>query len=221
MTRPVLILRPEPGASATARRAEAIGLEPICRPLFRVVARDWGPAGPVDAVMITSANAARFGGPGLTPLLRLPLHAVGATTAEAARDAGFGDVRGGVGDVATLIERIARDGARRVLHLAGEDRTPFDPRGLTVVERIVYAAELVEPAPELRPVLALRPVTLLHSARAARRFAELAGDRKGELRIATISATVLDDAGEGWERALASPTPDDDALLAVAARLCD
>lgn len=217
MSRPLLILRPEPGAGATARRAEALGLATIRRPLFRIAARDWE-AAEADAVMMTSANAARFGGPGLAPLLALPLYAVGEATGEAARGAGFTDVRCGPGDVAALIGTIARDGVERLLHLAGEDRTAFDPRGVSIAERIVYAAEPIDVV--LDDALARRPVVLLHSTRAARRFGALVDDRAG-LRIAAISAAVLAAAGGGWDSAAAAPTPDDDALLAVAARLCD
>lgn len=221
MTRPLLILRPEPGASATARRAAAIGIEAISRPLFRVVGRDWAPAGPVDAVMMTSANAARLGGRGLAALAGLPLYAVGEATGEAAREAGFVDVRRGPGDVAALIDRIRSDGVRRLLHLAGEDRTPFDARGVTLIERIVYAAEPIDPAPDLGEVLARCPVVLLHSTRAALAFAGIVDAARGTIRIAAISAGVLDAAGGGWDQSAASLAPDDDALLAVAARLCD
>jgi len=222
VSRPLLLLRPEPGASATAGRAAAIGLEAIRRPLFRIVARDWEPPGPVDAVMMTSANAARAGGGGLAALVHLPLYAVGEATGEAARGAGFADVRCGPGHVAALIERIRDEGVTRLLHLAGEDRTAFDAAGVTVIERIVYAAEPVDPVPDLADMIARQPVVLLHSTRAARAFAALvAPGAKGTIRVAAISERARAAAGDGWEQAVAAPSPDDDALLAVAARLCD
>jgi uroporphyrinogen-III synthase len=39
--RRLVILRPEPGASATADRARAMGLEPVVMPLFKVEPVDW------------------------------------------------------------------------------------------------------------------------------------------------------------------------------------
>ena len=64
--RPVLVLRPEPGAGETAARARALGLEPIVAPLFAVRPIAWAAPDPAayDAVMLTSANAARHGGDG-------------------------------------------------------------------------------------------------------------------------------------------------------------
>jgi uroporphyrinogen-III synthase len=76
--RPLLILRPEPGASATAARARAGltgGLPSRCsRP-----SRCPGPCreGSFDALLLTSANAVRLAG----ALPDLPVHAVGETSA--------------------------------------------------------------------------------------------------------------------------------------------
>ena len=83
MTAHILILRPEPGASATAAKARALGLEPIIAPLFetRAVAWDAPDAALYEAIMMTSANAARHAGAKLTALTHLPLYAGGATTA--------------------------------------------------------------------------------------------------------------------------------------------
>ena len=60
MTRPLLVLRPQPGADATAARAERRGLRAIVAPLFRIEQRAWDmPEEPFDALLITSANCAR------------------------------------------------------------------------------------------------------------------------------------------------------------------
>jgi uroporphyrinogen-III synthase len=148
---------------------------------------------------------------------RLSVYAVGEATAEAVRTAGFESVVAGPGRIQELVSIIVSDGVHSLLHLAGEDRTAFDPAGLRVETRIVYAAEPVAPTPGFAAALAEGAVTLLHSARAARRFRELAGPGH---RIAAISETVLAAAGEGWECAAIADQPDDDALLAAAARLC-
>ena len=88
----LLILRPEPGASETAARAKAIGLEPVVAPLFEIIGVAGPPVEPgrFEAVLLTSANGARHAPAGLTVL---PCFAVGERTAAAARSAGFGEVR--------------------------------------------------------------------------------------------------------------------------------
>jgi uroporphyrinogen-III synthase len=65
---------------------------------------------------------------------------------------------------------------------------------------------------------------LLHSPRAAALFAELAdaaGVSRATVRIAAISPAVLAAAGAGWAAGIAASSPDDDALLAAAARMCE
>ena len=87
----VLVLRPEPGASTTVKHARERGLDAIAIPLFEIepVAWDVPEAGGYDGLLLTSANAIRHGGKGLNELRGLPVHAVGAATAKAARDARF------------------------------------------------------------------------------------------------------------------------------------
>ncbi|HEV2815701.1 MAG TPA: uroporphyrinogen-III synthase [Allosphingosinicella sp.] len=210
----VLVLRPQPGADETAARARAIGLEPVVAPLFAIRALAWSPpdASEFDAVLLTSANAARHGGDGMTPFMRLPCYAVGERTADAARAAGFADVRTGPSDGAALVAMARQEGAEALLHLGGRDHVALDG-----VARIpVYAAE----AAGALPTDAERAVVLIHSARAAARFADLAGDRRGAFRIAAISAEAAAAAGPGWRTMAIAAAPRDQALLELAAKLC-
>ena len=213
MTRPVLVLRPQPGADATAARARALGLEPIVAPLFTIEHRDWtAPAEPPDALLVTSANAARA-----AHRLPLPAYAVGDATAARLHAEGLANVVTGPGGVQPLIDRAVADGCRALLHLAGEDRTPFDPRGLRIETRIVYAAVEATPSPHFCDALARDAIAVLHSARAARRFRMLAGPNR---RIVAISPAVAAAAGPGWAEVAIAEQPIDAALLAAAARLC-
>jgi len=63
-------------------------------------------------------------------------------------------------------------------------------------------------------------VALIHSPRAGRRFAEVAGDRS-EIRIAAISTAAADAVGLGWKAVAVADQPSDEGLLALAARLCN
>jgi uroporphyrinogen-III synthase len=216
MTR-VLVLRPEPGASATVERARRHGLDAISVPLFTVEPMAW--AAPdlsgFDALLLTSANAVRHGGEGLAKLRVLPVHAVGAATAEAARDAGFDIATIGSDGVDRLLASLDPDA--KLLHLCGEERlTPVNARQ-AIAAVAVYRASVV-PNPKLDNAGSC--VALIHSPRAGRRFAELVGDRS-RIAIAAVSRASADAAGDGWAKVEAAESPDDDALLALAARLCN
>ena len=209
----LLIVRPRPGADESAARARALGLAPIVAPLFETRPLDWAPPDPggFDAILLTSANAARLGGEGLRPLLALPCYAVGERTAEAARAAGFTDVRTGPSDGSALAAMAERDGATSLLHLGGRDHVAIG--GATHIA--VYASER---AGALPPDLG-EALILLHSARAASLLAELAADR-GRIAIAAISAQVAQAAGAGWKSVAVADAPRDEALLELAAKLC-
>ncbi len=103
----ILILRPQPGADATAARARSMGLEARTAPLFTILPLDWEPPDPseVQATLLTSANAARQAGPAAGGFADLPCYAVGGATALAAKEIGFTDLRIGSSDGAELIAR--------------------------------------------------------------------------------------------------------------------
>ncbi len=220
MTSALLVLRPEPGASATARSARAMGLDAIVAPLFTFRPLDWHlPERTPEAVLLTSANAARVGGPALALLLSLPLYAVGEATAAAARAVGFTRIVTGEGGVEEIVARAADDGIGHLLHLAGrEHRIPAD-MPLTIERRLVYAADPVDTLPEPAARALPDAVALLHSPRAAALFATLV--EPGAVRIATISPATRDAAGAGWRAAAVAAQPSDASLLAAAAKLCN
>ena len=210
--RPLLLLRPQPGLAVSAKRARSLGLAVVEAPLFTVEPVAWHPPDALpDALLITSANAVRHGGAALARLRNLPVHAVGAATAEAARDAGFTLVSIGSGDVNALLDSI--EPAQRLLWLAGAERKAVRRDGLDAV--VVYRTiPLKVQLPRLDGM-----VVAVHSARAAARLAELASER-GACRIAAISVDAAALAGAGWESVDVAPAPTDAALLALAARLC-
>src|SRR3546814_17582882 len=81
----VLVTRPEPGASTTARRLAALGHDVMTAPLFFVHSVDWTPHGEqFDALKLTSANAVRLAGPLPDRWMALPCYAVGNAPAHTA-----------------------------------------------------------------------------------------------------------------------------------------
>jgi uroporphyrinogen-III synthase len=154
----------------------------------------------------------RHGGTNLAALKLLPVHAVGAATAAAARDAGFHIETVGSGNASELLASLPA--SLRLLHLAGVDRHEASDGQLDV--RIVYRSIPIE-TPDL-PSLDGR-VAAVHSSRAAARLAELAGNRNST-SIAAISAAAAAACGSGWERVDIAEQSNDSSLLALAAMLC-
>jgi uroporphyrinogen-III synthase len=218
LTRSLLIVRPEPGASATAERAASLGMKPIIMPFFAAHALAWTPppANDFDAVMLTSANAARLGGPALARYHALPLFAVGDATAIAAGHAGFVHIITGMADANALVSRAASDGFYRLLHLCGHTHVTLHPLGCAITAIPVYEAAATDTI-----ALPAGPfIALVHSPRAAARLAELAGDRSA-IDLVAISRAARTAAGDGWHSVSTAAVPTDAAMLAIAARLCD
>lgn len=213
----LVVLRPEPGLSETLARAAAAGLPAVGMPLFTVRASAWTmPDKRPDALLLTSANAARLGGVGLAELRPVPVYTVGPATAAAARAAGFERVIAGDDGVDAIVARAAADGRGALLHLCGREHRAPTAAPLPIARQVVYAADPVAMLPPLPP----RPVALLHSPRAAALFAQLAPDR-AHVAIAAISEAARVAAGPGWRADAVAARPLDAALLAAAAKLCD
>lgn len=204
----LLILRPEPGASASVARARAMGIEALACPLFEVVPVPWTVVpDDYDGIVATSANAFRHGGVGLDALRALPVHAVGEATAKAAREAGFSFASVGDGGAAAMALPPGR-----WLHLAGRDHVRVP--GTTAV--VVYESRALDPAP-LPDVAGM--VIAVHSARAGARLAELASDR-ASASIVAISAAAAEACGPGWAEVAVADVPREAAVLALAGQLC-
>lgn len=227
--RPVLVTRPEPGASATAEKLAVMGYAPLVLPLTRIVPLDPPPmSGSYDAVVATSANALRHAPADLLDSLTdKPLFAVGEATAAAAREAGFGRIETAGGTAAELAALMASRLPRgaKILYLAGRVRTEgFDDlltgNGFTVETAEVYDAVPTEPDTEsLSRVRAQPPyAALVYSARAGELLAALAGadlvrgafddtvflciSRKAAAALERIATTRIEVSVEPTEEAL-------------------
>jgi uroporphyrinogen-III synthase len=224
MIRAVLILRPQPGADETAERARARGLEPVVAPMFTVRPLPWAAphADRLEAVLLTSANAARHGGEGLAAFRQLPCYAVGEATALAAAEAGFGHVRTGPADGAAVLQMMERDGIKRAFHPTAPETSELPTTGVELVKVSVYASEATDRLSDVA-VAAIHAgaIVLLHSPRAASLFSDLVGELRGQTRIAAISDATAAAAGAGWSGVAVALEPRDEALLAAADELAD
>ncbi len=221
----IIVLRPQPGATATAQGLRASGHEPLVTPLFAIEQVAWTPADPeaYDALLVGSANVFRHGGPALADLKGLPVYAVGGKTARMAGDLGF-RVRGqGTGGLAAMLPMLVEDGHLHVLRLAGEDHVDLPATRLAIDTRIVYRSRALPMPDGLRDALQDPAIVLLHSARAAEHFGALvdsAGIDRSTISLALFAPALVDAAGQGWAAVRVAASADDRALLDVVATLC-
>lgn len=236
----VLITRPEPGASETAGRLEAMGFLPIKLPLHEIrplpVNAGAIPSG-LAAVAVTSANAMRHATSEIIERLKaLPCFAVGSSTANAAADAGFSAVIEGGGDAEALAETIIgqRPGGT-VAYLCGRVRRLTFEKRLADEHIAIHALETYDTIEldhsigEVINLTARHPIDyiLVYSANAAevlaatRRRPQLEGLFENAV-FACISGRVAEALGD-WpgKRIQTAPEPDEPALLSLLGRVTD
>ena len=219
--RRVWVTRAEPGAARTADRLTALGFTPITAPLLTLAplpgALDPAPApAAVAALALTSPNGVEAFAPLIPRFRRHPVFAVGDATAEAARAAGFADVRSASGDIHALARLIAAEAPPGPLLAPGAREPAGDLPALLPdrpVHRLpVYAAfETHAPAPE--PFDAV----MLHSPRAAR---ALASDlpraaSSGRIAICISDAAAIPLRPFDFTQIRIAATPDEPAMLSA------
>lgn len=228
----VLLTRPRADAEATAERVAALGHAAVIAPLLDIVPESGQPdlAG-AGALIVTSANALRvLPASALRSVRGLPLFAVGARTAAAARACGFADVRSAAGDAEALLALILSASPQGTLvHLAGRDRAgELVPRlaaaGFTARVATVYRAMALDrlPGPAAEGLAAGNIGAVLHySRRSAETFVRLvaaqglggAAARPAHLCLSRAVAEPLEAAGLG--QAWIAARPAEQELLAL------
>ena len=219
----VIAIRPEPGLSATLADGRALGLAIHGFALFEGEPVDWVPPDPTAYTALLAGSAAlfRLGGPGLAALRALPVHAVGETTAEAARAAGFALAGNGKGGLDALASQL---GPGHYLRLAGEAHVPLHPApGVSIETRVVYRMAARPFPPALTHLLSTPALVLLHSGEAARHFAGQCaahGIDRARIALACLAPRIAEAVGTGWAALASAPQRTDRALLALAEQMC-
>ena len=197
----IWITRAQPGAEATAARVRALGHAPFVAPLLavRMVEDPQIDLAGVKALAFTSANGLRAFAQACADR-SLQVFAVGAATAQAAREVGFRRVLSADGDVAALAEGIA---ARRneiggaVLHpgaaeLAGDLAGALARAGVEVRALTLYDTAPTALGPDQVAGLGEVDVALVHSAKGAQALAAvLAVHPQPRLKVLGLSKAVL------------------------------
>lgn len=218
----VWVTRARPGAEATARRLKALGHDPVVAPLLTLRAEPGAKAdlSGVGALSITSVNAAPLLA-AATPERDLPLFVVGDATAAAARAAGFTDVwsaDGDVGALARLIGSAWSPDRGAVLHAgarepAGDLPGALAAKGIEVRSLVLYDTDAADGLDV--EAVAEADVVLIHSPKAARALAALAGAqprlRRPVLALSEACAAPLRAAG--FSPVAVAQFPKEEALL--------
>ena len=219
--RRVWVTRAEPGAARTADRLTALGFTPIVAPLLTLTplpgALDAAPApAAVAALALTSPNGVKAFAPLIPRFRDHPVFAVGDATAEAARAAGFANVRSASGDIHALARLIAAEAPPGPLLAPGAREPAGDLPALLPdrpVQRLpVYAAfETHAPAPE--PFDAV----MLHSPRAARALAAnlLRTAASGHIAICISEAATGPLRPFDFAEIRTAATPDEPGMLSA------
>jgi len=226
----ILVTRPEPGATETASRLDALGYRPVMAPALVIRPRPARlPApGRVAALLVTSGQAIQSIPDGYRAAT---LFAVGDATAARARQAGFATVISAGGDANDLVATVIATVSPRATLLLVTGRglghalaASLREAGFAVIRRSVYAPVAVRhlPAPVVRTLRGggLR-AALFFSADTARHFATMLEqaalrDCVGNTDAVAISETAAV-ALEGlpWRRILVAARPNQDAMLAL------
>lgn len=178
----IWITRAQPGADLTAERVRALGHDAVVAPLLavRTVPDVNVDLNGVAALAFTSANGVRAFAD-ICGERGLKVFAVGAATAQAARQAGFRSVLSADGDVEALAEGIAVRRAElkgAVLHPgaaepAGDLAGSLEKHGVEARRLILYETAPVEMSDAEAEALAASDAVLLHSPRAAQVLARI------------------------------------------------
>lgn len=231
----VLVTRPRPEAERTAGALRTMGHEAVVAPVLRieVIQPSFG-AGPFAGIVITSGNAVRAlnDHPRKQEVIKLPLFAVGARSAAAAREIGFAEVisaDGDMGDLAALLTKRFGGKDANLLYVAGEDRAgdlaaALASAGIHMEMIVVYRAVPDEKFPAaLGSALAAGPLdaVLHYSRRSAEAFLTGAGNAGLTSAVLTLPHFCLSEdvaaplASAGARNTMIAPHPDEASLLGL------
>lgn len=227
----IWVTRTQPEAEATAGRLRALGHAPLTAPVLKVGEL----SGEIDlkgvgALAFTSRNgvaafAARHAE------RALPVFAVGAATAAAARGLGFGEVASAEGDVTALAGLIAERHDRtrgEVLHPSAAEPAQdlagaLARLGVKARRQPLYETIPLPLAKAVAAALAAEPAEidalLVHSPRAGRRLAELLEGRdeaRGLIALCISAAAAAPLAGLGLQEIRVAEFPNEASLLKLA-----
>ncbi|MGH1422852.1 MAG: uroporphyrinogen-III synthase [Hyphomonas sp.] len=230
----VIITRALPGAADTASRLLEEGYTPLLSPaleLIRIPVPNFDDSD-FPQIIFTSANGVRFFCDASSNRNKIAW-CVGPSTARAARNAGFTDVREGAGNGEQLAALILADpdsATTPLLHVANDAAAGKIVRTLNANDRkATFAALYTTRTASCLPSTttdamsgASRIIVLIHSAKGATAFSELIeGKSLANCIIVAISdVAVTPLKGKGASAIIIAATPNEDALFQALDTAC-
>ncbi len=229
----LIVTRPAAESEALARQLRDLGHQVLIEPMLtiRPIEAPDLDLGGAAALLLTSANGVRALAQ-QTERRDLPVLAVGAATAAAAREAGFADVAAAGGDVvalAVLVRQRLKPEDGVLVHVAGSAVAgdlagDLGADGYQVRRRVLYGAETsTRLSTPCRRALAAGEVDgiLFFSPRSAATFVKLLlcdglGEACREVDLYGLSTAVAEAASKvTWRRQNIAAMPRQDELLAL------
>lgn len=231
----MLVTRPDPDASETAARLEALGIEPVVAPLLvceLLPAELPAPSG-LAAIAFSSANALRAldASGEIEQYRQLPAYTVGDKTADLAEELGFVMVTSASGALSDLVDLLAHAPiAGPIFYPHGREISADLARSLAPFGREVIAVPVyaMNPLSHLHPTVAdeLKAGTvaaaLFYSRRTAETFVRLTDGvigraQRSALGVLCISETVAEPLVDAhFVRVGLAERPDEEAMMGLA-----
>lgn len=211
----IVLLRPEPGLSASKALLNKLDIEPVECPLMRIEPVDWSipDLAQFDTLLFTSAIAPEMAAQHAEYLSTLTVVAVGEKTAEAARAAGFTVATVGSGNVDALLARLPK--SAQILHLCA-----LNFRRPTTGHRVFHLPVYRGVSTNNRVPLDGPQIYMVHSPRlAALLAAQVPEDQRGDKIVVAISPAAGKAAGTGWKEVTSNKNPSDVIMISLAATL--
>jgi uroporphyrinogen-III synthase len=225
----ILITRPEPGATETARRVSALGLQPIVSPVLIITNSEFRPPDHLAATVLTSRNAVAACS---AALHERPVFTVGAATSARAIEAGFRNVFNADGDAAALAKLIANTispAAGSLFFPAGKGQggdlvTSLRARGFRILRRVAYRATSAPALPDAA-IASLRlgqvASAMFFSGETSRHFVRLLREAELTETVRDVEAVSISERAAmalrtlPWRRIVVAGKPNQDAMLAL------
>ena len=186
----VLVLRPQHDADYTAKLLQMRGHEAIIAPIIEIEPQKFNVQDlpTITAILATSANAFRYLPNDFPIILKQQFcFTVGSHTLEAAKKAGFVNLRTASGDAPSLVKMVSANVPKEayLLYIAGQPRKPeledtLQKLGYSLFICEAYKAEAVQSLPEAAIKALLQGVdVILHFSRRSAETAVILFEQAG------------------------------------------
>lgn len=238
----ILVTRPEPEATATARMLEAAGYETHCFPVLTIAPRkeatkfiEQAIAQGIQAIALTSKRSFDA----LLPFPQtkhIPLFVVGSASAEQAKALGFQSVIEGDGNAKSLVESILSHGLPKdgnILYLRGETvstdiAASLEEYGYNPLEVIAYSTAPADHLPEaligeirsgeIHAIATYSRDSLKHLMQLIEKYALT--EALNRINLLCLSASIAEIAIPClWQKVTCAETPEEAAMLEAFKRL--